>query len=286
MLAKLTGKNTWHFLLLFAHPAGAMLRPIHTLHSTSIERALTILEFLDGARRGWNISELSRKLNIPKSSTHVIVVTLERLGYLTREPGSRDYSLGLKVYGLGCGLMKNPMLPDLARPPMLNLVEHTRLTAHLAVLEKDQAIYIQKVDGPGLIKFDTYVGKRTNLHCTAVGKVLLAYAPEPRLQKVLLKRTFARYTNKTIISPVLLRKELARVRQLGYALDDEEEELEVRCLAAPVFNRPGECMAALGITGTAGQIRDDHIADLVLALKRAAAAVFGYAEKIADSARA
>jgi DNA-binding IclR family transcriptional regulator len=241
-------------------------------HATSIERAFAILEYLDGSRRGRNISELSRKLGIPKSTTHVIVVLLRRLGYLTLDENKREYSLGLKVYGLGRGLMKSFSLPEKALEPMKWLVDVTRCTSQLAVLAEDQAMYIQKVEGPGLIQFDSYIGKRTNLHCTGVGKVLLAYTSEHNREHCLNRKSFARYTDKTITSPGALRKELAKVRQRGYALDDEEEELEVRCIAAPVFNQSGEFMAALAIAGTVGQIRNENIDDLaghvMLAAKR------------------
>lgn len=257
------------------------MTPKRDLHSTSVERAFAILECLDGSHRGRNISELSRKLQIPKSTTHVIVLTLERLGYLTLDPWTRNYSLGLKVSGLGRGLMKSLSLPDTALHPMQWLVEVTRCTAQLAVMADDQAMYIQKVEGPGLIQFDSYVGKRTNLHCTGVGKILLAYAPEPKREHILNKKSFARYTNKTITSPSLLRKHLIKVRQRGYAIDDEEEELEVRCVAAPVFNQFGDFMAALTIAGTVGQIRDENIDDLAQYVIQAANRIFHHPEEAA-----
>jgi DNA-binding IclR family transcriptional regulator len=250
------------------------MTPQKDLHATSIERAFAILEFLDGSRRGWNISELSRKLRIPKSTTHVIVLTLQRLGYLTLDTRTREYSLGLKVYGLGRGLMKSFSLPERALRPMQWLVQVTRCTSQLAVMADDQAMYIQKVEGPGIIQFDSYIGKRTNLHCTAVGKVLLAYASEQKQEHILARKSFARYTSKTITSPNLLRKDLARVRQRGYGIDDEEEELEVRCVAAPVYNQSGEFMAALTIAGTIGQIREENIDELARYVIQASEKIF------------
>jgi DNA-binding IclR family transcriptional regulator len=247
-------------------------------HTTSLQRAFAILEYLDGSRRGQNISELSRRLGIPKSTTHVIVVMLRRLGYLTLDERKREYSLGLKVYGLGRGLMKSFTLPEQALGPMKWLAEVTRCTSQLAILADDQAMYIQKVEGPGFIQFDSYVGKRTNLHCTGVGKVLLAYAAEQ--EHLLNRKSFARYTKRTITSPAALRRELARVRQKGYALDDEEEELEVRCIAAPVFNHSGECMAALAIAGTIAEMRDDKIEEFAGCLIRATKNVFNPEKKM------
>ena len=246
------------------------------LQATSIDRAFAILEFLDGSAHGWNISELSRKLRIPKSTAHVIVLNLARLGYLTRDPAARQYALGLKVCGLGRGLMKSFNLPEKALPAMQRLVTATRCTAQLAVMSDDQAMYIQKVEGPGFIQFDIYVGKKTNLHCTAVGKVLLAFASEQKQQHILSKKSFARYTHNTITSPARLNKELITVRQKGYAIDDQEEELEVRCVAAPVFNNTGEFMAALSVVDTVGRIRDDNIDGLARHVIAAASQIFRY----------
>lgn len=233
----------------------------------SIARALAVLEFLDTSQRGWNISELSRKLDVPKSTMHLIVSTLGRLGYVSREPGSRDYTLSIKVYELGRSLMKNVLLPNIALPHLEDLVRKLRLTAHLAILEHDQAIYVQKVDCPGMIKFDTYVGKRTNLHCTAIGKVLLAHSPEHKTNHILEREPFARYTRHTITAAISLRKELARVRERGYAVDDQEEELDVRCVGVPLFRPSGEFVAALGVTGTVGQIRVEMIEGVAASMR-------------------
>ena len=124
-------------------------------------------------RRSLNKSEISRKLDIPKSSAHVIMLTLERLGYVQKKADSLNYSLGLRAYGLGLGMMKNLSISEIAVPHMRVLVDQLRLPAHLAVPNGDQGVYIQKVDAPGLIKIDTYVGRRMDLHCTGVGKVIL-----------------------------------------------------------------------------------------------------------------
>src|SRR5258708_33029865 len=109
------------------------------------------------------------------------------------------------------------------------LAQTTRCTAQLAVMADDQAMYIQKVEGPGIIQFDSYVGKRTNLHCTAVGKVLLAYASEPKQEHILARKSFAHYTNRTITSPNPLRKDLAMDRPRGYGTQNAEQDMEVRC---------------------------------------------------------
>lgn len=239
----------------------------------AVKRALAILECLDGSRRGLNISEMSRRLNIPKSSTHVIVVTLERLGYVEREDGGPHYSLGLKAQILGQGMMKTLRLADIAQPHMRALTEALRVPAHLAVPDRDQGVFIQKVDAPGLIKFDTYVGRRMDLHCTAVGKVILTFGPPDIRDHILAKTVYMRYTEHTITTPRQLLRELKRVQKLGYASDDEEEELEVRCVAVPVFSLPGRFLAALSVTGTVRQIATGSVERIAALLKTSASEI-------------
>ncbi|HUS05536.1 MAG TPA: IclR family transcriptional regulator [Bryobacteraceae bacterium] len=243
-------------------------------NATSVERALSILEFLDSSRRGLNISEMSRKLGIPKSSAHVIVMTLERLGYVERKPDSLHYHLGLKAYGLGRGMMKNLSIADIALPNLRVLVDQIHLPAHLAVPDGDQGVYIQKVDAPSMIKIDTYVGRRMDLHCTGVGKVILAYGSEEVVEHILAKQAYIRHTRNTITSSRALRRELLRVREAGYAVDDEEEELAVRCVAVPVFHPSGRFAAALSVVGTTAQIPLDEIETVAQRLKRTAGEIF------------
>ena len=113
----------------------------------------------------------------PKSSAHVIILTLEKLGYVQKKNDSLNYSLGLQAYGLGLSMMKNLSVSEVALPHMRVLVDQLHLPAHLAVPDGEQGVYIQKVDAPGLIKIDTYVGRRMDLHCTGVGKIILAFGP-------------------------------------------------------------------------------------------------------------
>jgi len=242
-------------------------------NATAVERALSILESLDSSRRGLNISELSRKLGIPKSSAHVIILTLERLGYVQKRKDSLNYSLGLRAYGLGLGMMKNLSISEVALPHMRVLVDEIRLPAHLAIPDGDQGVYIQKVDSPGLIKIDTYVGRRMDLHCTGVGKVLLAYGPEDLLERTLAKQTYIRHTRNTITSPRQLMREVAKIRNQGFAVDDEEEELAVRCVAVPVRHPTGRFAAALSVVGTTEQIPLDAVESTAERLKQTAKAI-------------
>jgi len=247
-------------------------------HASSVERALAILECLDSSRRGLNISEIGRRLGIPKSSAHVIVLTLERLGYVQKKSDSLHYSLGLKAYGLGQGMMKSLSISEAALPHMRVLSNQLHLPSHLAVPDGDQGVYIQKADTPGLIKIDTYIGRRMDLHCTGVGKILLAFGPPDLAERFLAKPVYIRYTRNTITSPRQMQRELAKVRKAGYAVDDEEEELAVRCVAVPVI-QSGRFAAALSVTGTTSQVPLTSVEEIARDLRAAAAVMVAPADR-------
>lgn len=225
----------------------------------AIERAFAMLEALDNSSQSMNIAELGRKLAIPRSSAHSIALTLERCGYVTRDESGRNCMLSMKAYRLGREAAPSGHLADAAFRPMKSLSTATQLTSHLAVLDRDQAVYVQKVQGLSLLRFDTHIGKRTNLHCTGVGKVLLSYAPQLYQEKFLKQAPFARYTRNTITTANALRREIAKIAKESYALDDQEEELDVRCLAVPVFSVRGEFIASLSVSGSVAQLQDDWL---------------------------
>jgi DNA-binding IclR family transcriptional regulator len=240
----------------------------------SVERAFAILEFLNSSRRGWNISEMSRKLGLPKSSTHVLFSTLDNLGYITEFQSSRRYQLSPKLYGLGRRALETTPLPMIALPHLHWLVQQTNLTAHVGILEKKQVVFVQKVDGPGIIKFDTYVGKCSQLHCTGLGKSLVAFRPEEEIKLLLDKYIFSRFTKQTISSLSAFMAECERIRRAGYSMDDEEEELGIRCVAVPVLSE-GVAVAAVSVTGTTAQMPLEAVANIVSKATNAASRIAG-----------
>lgn len=246
----------------------------------SVQRAFLILEFLNASNRGWNISEMSRKLNIPKSTTHVLVSKLDELGYIKQYQSSRRFQLSTKMFGLGRKALNATPLPEAALPHLRWLVQETQLTAHVGILEKNQVVFVQKADGPGFIKFDTYIGKCSDLHCTGLGKALLAFQADETIRSLLSGYAFDRFTKKTIATKSAFLAEIARVRQSGYSIDDEEEELGIRCIAAPIISGSA-VLAAVSVTGTTTQIRMEDIEKTVVATKSAAARISLAAAEVA-----
>jgi len=205
----------------------------------------------------------------------VIVVTLERLGYVQRKPDSLNYRLGLKAYGLGRGMMKNLSIAEAALPHLRVLVDQVHLPAHLAIPDGDQGVYIQKVDTPGPDQ-NRHVCRPPDgsaLHGGRQGDSGIWRRGKRWSAHWRSKSTSGTLAN-TITSSRALRRELARVRELGYAVDDEEEELAVRCVAVPVFHPNGRFAAALSVVGTTEQIPLDGIKPLAQRLKRTAAGIF------------
>jgi IclR family acetate operon transcriptional repressor len=227
-------------------------------------------------------AEISRKLRIPKSSASYLLRTLERGGYLRRERESGQYRLGLKVLSLSHLALADLDFRQVAAPVLRQLVEATQLTAHLAVLDQGQAVYIEKVDAPGFIKMNTWVGRRMDLHSTSVGKALAAWLPAEELEGIWKSRGLPKRTPQTITVVSRLQHELEKVRRQGYAVDEEENSVGVRCVAAPVFNTLGEVEASVGLTGTIGQFGRSSIpkvAELVREAARKVSQQMGYSAR-------
>ncbi|MGA8763780.1 MAG: IclR family transcriptional regulator [Candidatus Sulfotelmatobacter sp.] len=244
--------------------------PSNESPSVAVERALAMLEAVAQESEGLSNAAISRKLQIPKSSASYILRTLEKQGYLARDPDSGKYRVGLKILSLSRGALSGLDVREVALPIMRHLMEKTHLTCHLAILDGSDAVYIEKVEAQGFIRMDTWVGRRMRVHTTSVGKALAAYIPEERLEKILAERGMEKRTAKTITTIPRLLKDLEKVRQQGYAVDDEENNIGARCLGAPVFNQDGAIEASIGLSGTINQVNGQTMPRISEALKDAA----------------
>jgi DNA-binding IclR family transcriptional regulator len=248
----------------------------------SIERAVSVLECLGQSKRGFSISEIGRRLSIPKSSAHLILTTLERRGFLQKNTQTGRYHFGLQLISLSRSALENLDLREEAKPFLLYLMQETALTVHMAVLERDEAVIIEKIEAPGFLRLASWIGRRLDLNCTGVGKVLLAFLPDDELNNLLKTAVFARHNSRTIISKNALRRELLLVKQSGYALDDEEDEPGLRCIGAPVFDETEKLVAAISVAGTTIQIAIDRVPMLARQVMRVARGIssrLGHAEQ-------
>lgn len=237
----------------------------------ALERALLILEHLAKSRHGATLSQLTRRLQLPKSTAHALLLTFERCGYAVRDEDSGRYRLGTRVYALANMALSGISLRDQAAPFLYKLMQETGLTVHLAILEQGEAVLIDRIEPPGALKVATWVGKRMGLHCTALGKALIAHLPEEEVAELVRRQGLLRHNENTIASVKRLRQACEAVQQGGYAVDDEEEEIGVRCIGAPVFNWKREVVAAISISGTTAQV--ENVPALASRVKETAMAV-------------
>jgi DNA-binding IclR family transcriptional regulator len=239
----------------------------------ALERALTVLECLSQSRKGYSVSELSRRLGLPKSSVHLILRTLERRGYLQKQSAGGRYRFGMKLIALSRAALDGVELRDQARPPLAALSQRTGLTVHMGVLERSEIVIIERIESASSVRVVSWIGRRMDLNSTAVGKALIAHLPEADFDAEVRASQLARHNDRTIASMSALRRELDRVRQLGYAICDEEDEIGVRCVGAPILNHHGYAVAAISVAGTTTQIPPDRVVELGAQVKAAAAEI-------------
>lgn len=247
---------------------------LKTASPPAVDRALAILEELARSNRGLRLPEIAHKLGMPKSSAHSVLVALERRGYLQRNDSNGRYLFGTKIFTLANLALSGTTLRQLAHPILTELMRRTGLMVHMAILDRDQAVLIEQIGPPHLPAPMTWLGKRFDLHCTALGKALAAWEPETQWDRLIREHTLPRHNDNTICSPKGFLEELARTRQRGYAVDDEEVDLGVRCLAVPVLSRSNEAVAAISLSGSTSEI-NEGTADSRVRLLAAAAANIG-----------
>jgi len=231
----------------------------------SIERAFDLLEMLADAGGAIGLSELAASSGLPLPTVHRLMRTLVNRGYV-RQEASRRYTLGSRLIRLG--ETSSRMLGTSLRPFLAQLVRVTGETANLAMLDGDEVVYIAQVPSPHQMRMFTEPGRRVRVHCTAVGKALLAQLPPGEARAMLEREGMPAFTPTTITDPGLLLAHLEVIRKQGYAVDEGEQEVGVRCFAVAVPDAP----AALAVSASGPQTRmtDDAAARIVPALTRAA----------------
>jgi DNA-binding IclR family transcriptional regulator len=226
----------------------------------SVERALALLEGIAKYEQGARMTDLAFSLGLNKSTTHHLLATLEEHGYVRQDAASDRYFLGLKFVELMSRAHGAASLIHIARPFLQRLANSTGEAVNLVVLDRTEAIYLDKVDGTRNMSMQIQSGRRAPLYCSAAGKVLLAFAPAELRDEYLKTEQFTLLTATTISSPEGLSQELQSVVQKGYAIDNEEQELGARCMAAPVFGLQHELLAAISVSAPTKRFDDERMA--------------------------
>jgi IclR family acetate operon transcriptional repressor len=219
----------------------------------SVERAFVLLEALaEAGPEGMTLSDLARLLGISKSSAYAILQTLLAGGFVADSGSgmSRRYRLGMALARLGDVVVSQIALRDVAMTVMRDLTRETGLTSRVAVLDEPYAVVIARVDAPhSTVRFTANLGKREHLHCSAVGKAMLAALPETTVHEILATAGLPEKTAYTITEAPALHADLASVEQRGYAIDDEEDNEGVFCVGSAIFDHTARCVGAVSVTG-------------------------------------
>lgn len=231
----------------------------------SIERVATIFDVLAQSSQGISLRELSTRVKLPKGTTHRLLSSLAYYGYIRQTPETKSYHLGFKLIELGNSLLSQLDIRSQAKPFLNDLSKRIKETVHLVILDKYEALYIDKVESnvkQGGLQMVSRVGFRVPVHCSSVGKVLLAHLSENVLDGIIKEKGLSKRTKNTITNPESLKAHLKMVRTQGYAIDDEENEEGIRCVGAPIFNQEGQMIAAISISGPTVRITRKLIQDI------------------------
>lgn len=220
--------------------------------SQSLERGLAVLSSFTPDRPALGISELARMLALTRSTTHRYVATLASLGYLSQDEATRKYRLGPRVLDLGFSVLGSLELREIAAPHLRRLTDTTGHTSNLAIRDDTDVILIDRVRGrPSRyhhLEFTLHLGSRLPSYCSATGKTLLAFLPRPDLDRLLDRIDLIQRGPRTLTDKAALLAELEQVRRTGIAVNDEELDVALRSIAAPVRSRTGQVVAAVNVS--------------------------------------
>jgi IclR family KDG regulon transcriptional repressor len=228
----------------------------------SVERAFDLLETLDRIGHPLTLTEVSRNLSIPKSSAYYLIQTLIARGYMQRIPGSRKYASGLRTFDFHGVSALEDGLKRVSAQHIRELSAALKMTVQTAVLKAGEGVIIDKAAWPIDRWGGSWVGHHFDLHCTAQGKVLIAWLTDEEVDKLFLNLKLARFNSKTITSLDKLKPHLAEIRKHGYALNDEEHILGIRAVAAPVFSHIGNVVASVSVRGSTTEIAIEYVESL------------------------
>lgn len=226
----------------------------------ALPKAFAILDLV-GREAGIGFTAIQKTLGLPKSTVHQLISTLRDLGVL-QPTADGGYLLGLKLCELGTLAADQRTIERVALPYLKALSQEVAMTCHLGVLEGDAPIYLAKVEAEQDIKINTWVGKRLSLYRSSLGKTLLAWQPDAARERLISQIEWVARTPKSLPDAAALREHLVGVRARGWATDDEEDMLNVRCVSAPVFDRQGNVVAAISAVGTVLQVSPDDFPGL------------------------
>lgn len=232
---------------------------MRTYNVPALEKAVRILDLVAQSSHELSASEICSALAIPKATAFLLLTVLERYELLKKNANGR-YAIGIKLYKLGLSYIPELDIVKVAHPHLEALMHTTSFTAHAGILDDGRILFVDKVEPNAFVRFSTFPGMRSDIHMSSLGKAIAAYLPQEQVQHIISTVGLGAYTPKTITDPARFATELAHIRATGYAVEDEEGELNVRCIGAPIFDVSNKIVAALSITALLSQLPDAAIA--------------------------
>ena len=228
----------------------------------SLVRGLSILDRLAEAQDGIALTDLAQRVGLPASTTHRLLNTLVAQGFVRQDEPSGRWMIGVECFAVGNAFLYSRDFVSVSRPYMRRLMEQSGETANLSVLDDGQAILLSQVECHEMMRMLARLGSRTPLHASGVGKALLAALPEKEVSNILHRRGLPRMTETTIDTPEKLMQDLQQVRVRGYAVDDEEHAVGLRCVAATIHDEYAEPLASISLSGPRARISRERMAGL------------------------
>ncbi len=229
--------------------------------SSTALKALRTLDIVAASRSDLSIQDVADRLKTDKVTAYRMLITLHKAGYLVRNEATKRYRISYKVVSLSRNLLVENEVTNLIVKTLRELSEETLETLHYSVLDGHEAVLIHRVKGSQLVVVDFQIGDRVPLHCTSIGKVLLAYQ-DPGVIDNFIAGGLPPFTSNTIVDPEALRAELKRIRAKGYALDDHEFADNMRCIAVPVFENGGLTRSGISISGPDSRFTIEKLQEL------------------------
>jgi DNA-binding IclR family transcriptional regulator len=229
---------------------------------SSVATAIQLLKSFSEEHVDIGISELSRRLGVAKSTVHRLAATLVSEGLLEQDRETEKYRLGIALFRLGALVRRRMDVSNQARPYLYELREKTNETVHLAILDGAEIMYVYNLESTQAIRMRSDLGVRKPAYCTAEGQAILAFQPPEVVERVIAQGLLPR-TPQTITDPAKLQKALAVVRQRGCAVEDEESEIGMRSISAPIRNDAGDVIASVGVAGPVTRLSKKAIAAFI-----------------------
>ena len=233
-----------------------------TAQVQSLTRGLSILEALAKAEAGVSLTDIAQRVQLPVSTTHRLLSTLEKMGYVYQAEELSRWYVGLQAFTVGAGFLANRDFVGQSHVYMRRLMEQSGETANLAILDGTEAVFIAQVQCREMMRILVKLGSRVPLHASGVGKAIFAALPDEQIDAILKVKGLPRITSNTIVAPETMWAALKVIRHRGYSFDDEEHAPGTRCVAATIYDEHAEPLGAISLAGPSSRLADDRIKQL------------------------